>query len=62
MRLSDLTVPELLALANALLRMSEDIPADDRKATREARDELNYVLELIADKEDALLASSGRFH
>jgi hypothetical protein len=58
MRLSELTVPELLALANALLRMARDIPVEDWEATREARAELTYVLKLIADKEDAMLASS----
>jgi hypothetical protein len=56
MRLSELTVPELLALANLLLRMAEDIPAKDRKATREARNEIAYVLKLMADKEDAMIA------
>ena len=49
---ADLTVPELLALANILLRIAEEIPKEDRKATREARDEIAYVLRLIADKED----------
>ena len=53
MRLSDLTVPELLALANVLLRMAEDIPPEDRRATREARDEIAYVLALIAEKDGA---------
>ena len=59
MRLSELTVPELLALANILLRMAEEIPVDDREATREARAEITYVLKLIADKEDAMQASQG---
>ncbi len=53
MRLSDLTVPELLALANVLLRIAEDIPPEDRQATREARDEIAYVLALIAEKDGA---------
>ena len=44
MRLTELTVPELLALANILLRIAEEIPVDDRRATREARDEIAYVL------------------
>jgi hypothetical protein len=52
MRLDELTVPELLALANILLRIAEEIPAEDRRATREARDEIAYVLKLITDKED----------
>ncbi len=51
MRLDELTVPELLALANILLRIAEEIPAEDRRATREARDEIAYVLRLISDKE-----------
>jgi hypothetical protein len=51
MRLAELTVPELLALANILLRIAEEIPVEDRRATREARDELSYVLHLIAEKE-----------
>jgi hypothetical protein len=51
MRLADLTVPELLALANVLLRIAEEIPKEDRRATREARDEIAYVLRLITDKE-----------
>jgi hypothetical protein len=51
MRLTELTVPELLALANILLRIAEDIPAADRQAVREARDEISYVLRLIAEKE-----------
>ncbi len=59
MRLSELTVPELLALANILLRIAEEIPVEDRRATREARDEIAYVLRLIAEKEDASQASSG---
>ena len=53
MRLTELTVPELLALANILLRIAEEIPVDDRRATREARDEIAYVLRLISEKEDA---------
>jgi hypothetical protein len=51
MRLTELTVPELLALANILLRIAEEIPVEDRRATREARDEISYVLHLIAEKE-----------
>jgi hypothetical protein len=51
MRLDELTVSELLALANILLRIAEEIPAEDRRATKEARDEIAYVLKLIADKE-----------
>ena len=53
MRLSELTVPELLALANILLRIAEEIPVEDKRATREARDEIAYVLSLISEKEDA---------
>ncbi len=60
MRLAELTVPELLALANILLRIAEEIPVEDRKATREARDEIAYVLKLIADKEGARQPSATR--
>jgi len=59
MRLSELTVPELVTLANFLLRLAEDIPADDRQATREARDELTYVMNLIAEKEGRTQPSEG---
>jgi hypothetical protein len=59
MRLDELTVPELLALANILLRIAEEIPAEDRRATREARDEIAYVLKLITDKEDVKNPSFG---
>jgi len=51
MRLDELTVPELLALANILLRIAEEIPREDRRATRDARDEIAYVLKLISEKE-----------
>jgi hypothetical protein len=51
MRLVELTVPELLALANVLLRIAEEIPKEDRLATRDARDEIAYVLKLISEKE-----------
>ncbi|MFZ0572656.1 MAG: hypothetical protein WA265_03790 [Rhodomicrobium sp.] len=60
MRLTELTVPELLALANILLRIAEEIPVDDRRATREARDEIAYVLRLISEKEDARIQRSSR--
>ncbi len=59
MRLAELTVPELLALANILLRIAEEIPPEDRPATREARDEIAYVLRLISEKEGAMQPSSG---
>ncbi len=59
MRLTDLTVSELLALANILLRIAEEIPKDDRRATREARDEVAYVLRLIAEKEGAPASSQS---
>jgi hypothetical protein len=58
MRLTELTVPELLALANILLRIAEEIPVGDRQAAREARDEISYVLQLIAEKEGAGQPSS----
>ncbi|MGO9483004.1 MAG: hypothetical protein ACLPX9_00250 [Rhodomicrobium sp.] len=59
MRLAELTVPELLALANILLRIAEEIPPEDRPATREARDEIAYVLRLISEKEGAMHPSEG---
>jgi hypothetical protein len=58
MRLTELTVPELLALANILLRIAEEIPIGDRQAAREARNEISYVLQLIAEKEGAGQPSS----
>ncbi|MBI4723755.1 MAG: hypothetical protein HY765_01655 [Rhodomicrobium sp.] len=60
MRLAELTVPELLALANILLRIAEEIPNSDRRATREARDEIAYVLKLIAEKEGSSESSQIR--
>ncbi|MGO9172678.1 MAG: hypothetical protein ACLP7P_12015 [Rhodomicrobium sp.] len=60
MRLAELTVPELLALANILLRIAEEIPVEDKRATREARDEISYVLKLIAEKEGSAEFYSGR--
>ncbi len=51
MRLDELTVSELLALANVLLRIAEEIPKEDRRATRDARDEIAYVLKLISETE-----------
>ncbi|MFT4080728.1 hypothetical protein [Rhodomicrobium lacus] len=51
MRLDELTVPELLALANILLRIADEIPKEDARATRDARDEITYVLKLISEKE-----------
>lgn len=59
MRLSELTVPELVTLANFLLRLAEDIPAEDRQATREAREEITYVMNLIAAKEGGAQPSEG---
>jgi hypothetical protein len=58
MRLTELTVPELLALANVLLRIAEEIPKEDRRATRDARDEIAYVLKLISEKEGVKKPSS----
>lgn len=57
MRLADLTVPELLALANILLRIAEEIPKEDRRATREAKAEIAYVIKLISEKEDKMQPS-----
>jgi hypothetical protein len=62
MRLAELTVPELLALANVLLRIAEEIPKEDRRATRDARDEIAYVLKLITEKEGANQPSSVFLH
>ena len=62
MRLAELTVPELLALANVLLRIAEEIPKEDRAATRDARDEIAYVLKLITEKEGANKPSSSLLH
>ena len=62
MRLAELTVPELLALANVLLRIAEEIPKEDRAATRDARDEIAYVLKLIAEKEGKHEPSSALLH
>ena len=59
MRLTELTVSELLALANVLLRITEEIPKEDRVATRDARDEIAYVLKLITEKEGAKQPSSA---
>jgi hypothetical protein len=59
MRRTELTVSELLALANILMRIAEEIPVEDRRATREARDEISYVLQLIAEKEGVGQPSSG---
>lgn len=50
MMLSELTVSELLALANVLLRIAEEIPKEDLGAAREARDEIAYVLRLVSEK------------
>jgi len=60
MRLDELTVPELLALANILLRIAEEIPVEDKRATREARDEISYVLKLIAEKEGTIQPSASQ--
>ena len=62
MRLEELTVPELLALANVLLRIAEEIPKEDRAATRDARDEIAYVLKLITEKEGANKPSASLLH
>jgi hypothetical protein len=59
MKLDELTVPELLALANVLLRIAEEIPKEDRRAARDARDEIAYVLKLISEKEGARQPSAA---
>mgnify|MGYP005835975937 CR=1 FL=1 len=53
MRLADLTVSELLALADILLKIAEDIPGSDGSAIREAVDEIKYILRLISEKTGA---------
>jgi hypothetical protein len=50
MRLSELSVSELFALANVLLRIAQEIPRGDRRSAREAANEITYVLKLIAEK------------
>jgi hypothetical protein len=62
MRLVELTVPELLALANVLLRIADEIPKEDRRATRDARDEIAYVLKLITEKEGKIEPSTALLH
>ncbi len=62
MRLAELTVPELLALANVLLRIADEIPKEDRRATRDARDEIAYVLKLITEKEGKTEPSTAPLH
>ncbi len=62
MRLVELTVPELLALANVLLRIADEIPKEDRRATRDARDEIAYVLKLITEKEGKIEPSTVQLH
>lgn len=64
MRLAELDVSELLALANILLRIAEEIPKGDQRATREAREEISYVLRLVTEKgeQDKLLAHRYAFH
>ncbi len=62
MRLAELTVPELLALANVLLRIADEIPKEDRRATRDARDEIAYVLKLITEKEGLTEPSTAQLH
>ncbi len=62
MRLAELTVPELLALANVLLRIADEIPKEDRRATRDARDEIAYVLKLITEKEGNTEPSIALLH
>ena len=62
MRLDELTVSELLALANVLLRIAEEIPKEDRAAARDARDEIAYVLKLITEKEGEKQPSSALLH
>ncbi len=64
MRLADLSVSELLALANILLNIAEEIPKWDLRATREAREEICYVLRLVSEKgeQDRLPQRRCAFH
>jgi hypothetical protein len=50
MRLADLTISELLALANILLRIAEDTPERDGAETLETVDEIKYILRLVSEK------------
>ena len=62
MRLDELTVFELVALANILVRISEEIPPTDGRAIKEAREEIVYVLRLIGEKERGLGSRRHRLH
>jgi len=50
MRLSDLTVQELLALANLLLKIADDDSAGDPSASGEITCEIRHVVRLIMEK------------
>jgi hypothetical protein len=62
MKLDELTVFELVALANILVRISEEIPPTDGRAIKEAREEIVYVLRLIGEKERGLGSRRQRLH
>jgi hypothetical protein len=50
MRLADLSIPELLALANVLLKIAEDLRKADRRSARETLDEVKYILRIVTEK------------
>ncbi len=62
MRLSDLTVQELLALANVLLKIADDGEGEGEAASGEVIDEIKYILRLVTEKaghNGAMLAGSA---
>jgi hypothetical protein len=50
MRLADLSIPELLALANVLLKIADDLRKVDRRSAREALHEVKYILSIVTEK------------
>jgi hypothetical protein len=62
MRLSELTISELLALANILLRIADEIPKNEPQRVREARNEIAYVLKLVTEKGEGRLSPAPLYH
>lgn len=50
MRLAELTVPELLALADLLLKIAEATPKVNVSEAHESVDEVKYILQLVREK------------
>lgn len=50
MRLADLSIPELLDLANVLLTIADDATKCDKAAAQEAVEEIKYILRLVTEK------------